>query len=307
MMHERYWRFYFKDIQAVRLQRTNAHIYWGLLWAALVLGWGLTLLIESFPNPLSLGFGGFFFLLLLINLILGPSCRVHLQTAVQVQQLSGLRRVRKARKVMDRIRQAVERVQGPLDPGATWSGDPLASTAPMTGGLASHQPSGSRVADPSATKKDAVFAPWLHQVLFAALLAAAVFNGWHLFHPPCGPGGDHPRPAARSGGLGHCHPGAQPCGHERAAPGQGNLDEYCFHCHPGAGRLYPLYPRLRPGTAIGLRYRGDSVGLHRPATQRPAVSGGGNGGQRRDRPFVGRGRFPDSPNPQTPRRQVSRR
>jgi hypothetical protein len=182
MMQERYWRFYFKDIQAVRLQRTRAHVYWALLWATLVVGWCLTLLIESFPSPVSLGFGFFFFLLLLINLLLGPSCQVHLQTAVQVQRLAGLRRVRKARKVMDRIREAVEQVQGPLDPGATWSEAPLASTTPMAGRLASHQPTGSRATDPSSGN-GAAFTPWLHFVLFAALVAAAVFNGWHLLHP----------------------------------------------------------------------------------------------------------------------------
>jgi hypothetical protein len=191
MAIERYWRFYFADVQAVLLHRTRAHHYWSLLWAILALAWGAGLLIEPFPRFLALGFGTFFLLLLAVNLILGPSCRVHLQTAVQVQQLPGLVRVRKARRVMDRIRKAAERIQGPLVPPAARPADDRPMEAPEAGRLAYRQPPGSRAA---AAQGQATFSPRLHQLLFGALLAGAFFHGWHLLAP-------HPVPVVASHGL----------------------------------------------------------------------------------------------------------
>jgi hypothetical protein len=180
MMIERYWRFYFTDIQAVLLHRTWTHYYWSLLWTILSLAWGTCLLIEPFPRSLALGFGLLFLLLLAANLILGPSCRVHLQTAVQVQRLPGLVRVRKARRVMDRIREAAERVQGPLAPSASRPVADQPADQPMAGRLAFHQSPGSRAITVGHARE---FSPRLHQVLFGFLLAGALFNGWHLFAP----------------------------------------------------------------------------------------------------------------------------
>jgi hypothetical protein len=181
MMLERYWRFYFSDIQTILLHRTRAHFYYGALWAILSLASGACLLVDKFPRSLALGFGLFSLFLLAVNLVLGPSCRVQLQTAVQVQRLPGLVRLRKARKVMDRIREGAEGAQGPLTPPASRPvrDDPPADQ-PMAGGLAFHLPPGSRV---NATVRPTKFSRQLHQVLFGCLLAGAFFNGWHLLTP----------------------------------------------------------------------------------------------------------------------------
>jgi hypothetical protein len=182
MMTERYWRFYFKDIQAVVLHRTATYHYWSALWAILTLGWGLTLFIDALPTPISIILTGLFLLLLLINLILGPSCQVHLQTAVQVQKMPGLKRQRKARKVMDLIRQAVESVQGVFDP-ATSKTEQSRQPDAHEGQLAYHQAPGTTAAGTASPAGPLAFTIWLHQVLFTILLLGAIVNGWHLFQP----------------------------------------------------------------------------------------------------------------------------
>jgi hypothetical protein len=183
MMTERYWRFYFADIQAVLLTRTRTHYFWSLVWTILVLLWGASLLIETFPRSLAMGFGFFFLLLLAVNLILGPSCRVQLQTAVQVQRLPGLKRVRKARRVMDRIREAAERVQGPLSPSAFRPASNRPADSPAFDRLAFHQVPGSRAVDADTAKGLTTFSPRLHQMLFGTLLVGALCHGGHLFAP----------------------------------------------------------------------------------------------------------------------------
>ncbi|PID40668.1 MAG: hypothetical protein CR984_02000 [Proteobacteria bacterium] len=183
MMTERYWRFYFNDIQAIVLHRTRAHCFWNAFWGILTLAAGASLMIESVATAVSLGFTILFSLLLAASLYLGPGCRVFLQTAVQVQRLPALDRMRKANKVMNRVREAVERCQGTLDLAAARPAANEAATAPMAGQLAYHQPPGSRAALAATGPRNAGFAPWLHKCLFATLLVSALCHGWHLIQP----------------------------------------------------------------------------------------------------------------------------
>jgi hypothetical protein len=53
---------------------------------------------------------------LLINNFLGPTCTCYLRTAVQIEELSSLSRVRRARKVIDRVRPFIIAAQGELPP-----------------------------------------------------------------------------------------------------------------------------------------------------------------------------------------------
>jgi hypothetical protein len=63
-------------------------------------------------------FLGFVFAVpLLINNLLGPSCVCHLRTAVQTEELSSLNRLRRARKLLNRIRPLIAAAQGELSPG----------------------------------------------------------------------------------------------------------------------------------------------------------------------------------------------
>jgi len=89
----------------------------------------LLLLIASLPYTGSTGsnsnlgeivffaFLGFVFAVpFLINNLLGPSCICSLRTAVQTEELSSLNRLRRARKVLNRIRPLIAAAQGELSP-----------------------------------------------------------------------------------------------------------------------------------------------------------------------------------------------
>jgi hypothetical protein len=54
---------------------------------------------------------------LVANLLLGPTCVCHLKTAVQTEELPSLRRLRRARKVLARLRPLIVAAQGELTLG----------------------------------------------------------------------------------------------------------------------------------------------------------------------------------------------
>jgi hypothetical protein len=161
---ERYKRFYYTDIQAVVLQRTGMHRFWSGIWGSLTLLCGLIASLMTGPPLISGAFTAIFLLLLVTNILLGPACKVYLQTAVQLHRISSLVRVRTARKTVDRIKTLVEAVQGPWDKNS------------LKTGTASARASASKdsVTDPPAATLDrgleAPFKPLLHQILFGLLL-----------------------------------------------------------------------------------------------------------------------------------------
>ena len=100
---ERYRRFYFRDIQAILVQKSLVRLGWNLGFGVVA---GL-LLIGLLPAAFSssrddvavaIWFGLFllFSVCMIINTLRGPTCLVQVRTAVQNQKLSGLRRWRKA-------------------------------------------------------------------------------------------------------------------------------------------------------------------------------------------------------------------
>jgi len=111
---EEYKRFYFRDIQAFFICPTARRAIWNGILAALlimhvlVFGWfgasATTLLIVAvvLATPLAL------------NNLSGPACKVYLRTAVQVEELPSLGRIRRAHRVLDLIRPLIAAVQGPL-------------------------------------------------------------------------------------------------------------------------------------------------------------------------------------------------
>ncbi len=96
LFSERYRRFFLKDIAAIVVRRTKVRLYWNLghgivgFGGALVaagLWWGGTFVAEQEPRTVLWVFAGliapfalFFIVLFLINSLLGPTCRCHLQT-----------------------------------------------------------------------------------------------------------------------------------------------------------------------------------------------------------------------------------
>jgi hypothetical protein len=57
---------------------------------------------------------GLFGLIFLLNLLPGPTCTCHLQTAVHREELPSLRRLRRAQKVIARLQPLIARAQGAL-------------------------------------------------------------------------------------------------------------------------------------------------------------------------------------------------
>ncbi len=117
--HERYRRFYFRDIQLVAIRGTSrrATLNWILAGSLLLF---LLLTIASFRSGgrflevITLIADVFIATPLVINNILGPSCDVYVRTAVQEVRVPALGRLRSARKTLNLIRPLIETAQGAM-------------------------------------------------------------------------------------------------------------------------------------------------------------------------------------------------
>ncbi|MCD4716362.1 MAG: hypothetical protein K8R45_06430 [Desulfobacterales bacterium] len=116
---EDYKRFYYTDIQSVVTRKTIRgkiqNLFLGLFCGL------LTLLAVLIGGSWVIFFGimaGLFFLILLFNWLLGPTCECHLRTAVQIEKLPSLNRLRSVRKAMARLKPLIEKAQGTLTPEA---------------------------------------------------------------------------------------------------------------------------------------------------------------------------------------------
>src|SRR5437762_11770822 len=93
---ETYKRFYFRDIQAIVIRKTNAGLFWTFFW--LIPAFIMALVAVLAPRPTATAvlwiIAGALLLLPLISFLLGPTCVCHLQTAVQTEKLPSLKRVR---------------------------------------------------------------------------------------------------------------------------------------------------------------------------------------------------------------------
>jgi hypothetical protein len=111
---ETYKRFYFRDIQAFILQRTAEAtimnivlaIPFVLLVVAALVAQGTEMKIFLFA------LAGLLAVLALINVLRGRTCRCCLRTAVQLERLPPLNRVRRAQKVFSQLRPLIAAAQG---------------------------------------------------------------------------------------------------------------------------------------------------------------------------------------------------
>ena len=111
---EEYKRFYFRDIQAITVCITQRRRVWNAVLSFLTVATFGTL--QTFTSnvaavAVSLGVFG---LPLLVNNIRGTTCVVYLRTLVQTEELSSLNRLRKAHRILDRIRPLISTAQGQL-------------------------------------------------------------------------------------------------------------------------------------------------------------------------------------------------
>ncbi len=175
---ERYRRFYYKDIQAVVMHRTSLHWVWTALWSGLALLFGIIVFMTPGTHYVSATLLAISLAALAVNLILGPCCRVFLQTAVQRQHLRTLKRVRAAAKTMDRIKSLVEAQQG------TWEKHKSAEAQEKKVSAPSVSPPIQQDTPPASAVEKApagLFRPLLHRILFGLLIAAGVLGGIQLY------------------------------------------------------------------------------------------------------------------------------
>jgi len=120
---EDYKRFYYRDIQTFLIRKTARgkaiNLVFGIFATSTLLpavlggafwGWG--------PDGWYVcgGIALFFLLFVGINALMGPTCICYLQTAVQREELPSIRRLRAARKIVNRLRPLIEAAQGTLSP-----------------------------------------------------------------------------------------------------------------------------------------------------------------------------------------------
>ncbi len=114
---EDYKRFYYHDIQAIITQKTERGVTLTVVFTS------LAAITAAVFTPIGIRTGrtafvvgailfGVFILSLAINLLLGPTCVCHLRTAVHMEPLRSLRRVRTARAAIRLLRPLVEQAQG---------------------------------------------------------------------------------------------------------------------------------------------------------------------------------------------------
>jgi hypothetical protein len=110
---ERYKRFYYADIQAIVIRKTAAWMGWiiTLLILTALCGLAGVEISDSAGRAVMLVIAGVFFVILAIHASLGPTTHCAIRTAVQTEELPSLNRVRRADKVLARIRPLIESAQ----------------------------------------------------------------------------------------------------------------------------------------------------------------------------------------------------
>ena len=112
---EEYKRFYYSDIQAVVTRKTISGAIQNIVLAGLVLIFALPAV--HFDGGWSLFYAlvaAGMLILLLVNIVRGPTCDTRLMTAVQTEKLHSLHRLKNTARVMDRLRGHIHRSQGAL-------------------------------------------------------------------------------------------------------------------------------------------------------------------------------------------------
>lgn len=114
---EDYKRFYLSDIQAIVARRTKVGSVQNLILGFFLCLFALAAISVDRSWVLFHGIiAAAMLVLLVINLLRGPTCETKLMTAVQTEKLHSLHRLKNASRVMDRLRPIIEQVQGTLKP-----------------------------------------------------------------------------------------------------------------------------------------------------------------------------------------------
>jgi hypothetical protein len=114
---EHYRRFHYRDIQTVIIRKTNEGKITNLVLGIFALIFFSGAIIATDGWQIAWGIlTGTLAIFLLLNTLSGPTSVCHLRTAVQTEEMPSLRRLRRARKVLDRLRPLITAAQGQLAP-----------------------------------------------------------------------------------------------------------------------------------------------------------------------------------------------
>jgi hypothetical protein len=115
---ESYRRFYFRDIQAITLRKTNRMLILAIITGIFVAMFAtFTLMVDDIGGKWTLAVVTFVFAIpFALNFVYGSTCSCELRTAVQTEKIASMGRVRRARKVIARIRPFIGEAQGQLMP-----------------------------------------------------------------------------------------------------------------------------------------------------------------------------------------------
>ena len=111
---EFYKRFYYTDIQALIVRKTNSGKIGTIIFAVIaLLLFASVFFITDAAGRIALAVvAGIFGLLALANWLSGPTCVCHLLTAVSCENVPALNRVRKYNKALAKLRPFLEQAQG---------------------------------------------------------------------------------------------------------------------------------------------------------------------------------------------------
>ncbi len=131
--NESYRRFAYADIQALLLRETSRGVIYSFALATLAAGFGLSGfgMEKAGVRGVFFGIGGFWLVLLIINLVRGTTCHCSLQTAAGPRPLPSLNRLRPANRALRLITERADAAQVAPEPAGAAS--PIEGSA--SGGL----------------------------------------------------------------------------------------------------------------------------------------------------------------------------
>ena len=161
---EDYKRYYFDDIQAIITRKTGSGRIANIILGA-IFGLFCFFAVSSSGSwrLLPAIIAATILLILLINILRGPTCETVLLTAVQTEKLYPLHRLKTTEPVMNRLRSVIERRQGRIDPNI-YDKQSVSSSAQR----ANKPPGGAKKRSLKAQKHER---GRVHLILFALLIA----------------------------------------------------------------------------------------------------------------------------------------
>lgn len=112
---EEYLRFYYKDIQSIITRKTLTGKILNISFIViLILTLTPALILTRGWSDFFFVLASVFFILLVINLLKGPTSVCHLQTPIQTARLSSIRRIKSAEKALAQLTPLIENSQGTL-------------------------------------------------------------------------------------------------------------------------------------------------------------------------------------------------